>query len=194
MSQCHKCEHNQDIISGKYADVPFEQTPCASCDKLARDAKFKSCLSCKHFDGIRRNLEYDPGALGCSKWTARKSWLSNKGKVHVSFNALQEGAIEGMEMPQEDLTQVDRYFDEPDKAVEAIDMAVDILRELFHFESKTRDIICFRLIKPIAPLKEIGDALGITVQATHSRLRRARKNWPQLAKIIKMAKYKTQKQ
>ena len=29
--QCHQCKHEADVQAGKYADVPFEQTPCSRC-------------------------------------------------------------------------------------------------------------------------------------------------------------------
>jgi DNA-directed RNA polymerase specialized sigma24 family protein len=29
--QCHQCKHEADVKAGKYADVPFEQTPCSQC-------------------------------------------------------------------------------------------------------------------------------------------------------------------
>jgi hypothetical protein len=30
--ECHCCPHHEDVESGKYREVPFETTPCASCE------------------------------------------------------------------------------------------------------------------------------------------------------------------
>jgi hypothetical protein len=30
--QCHKCEHRAGVEAGRFQGVPFEQTPCATCD------------------------------------------------------------------------------------------------------------------------------------------------------------------
>lgn len=31
MPQCHRCPDAADVAAGKYADAPYEDTPCASC-------------------------------------------------------------------------------------------------------------------------------------------------------------------
>ncbi len=30
--ECHKCPHAEDVAAGKYARVPYEETPCGSCE------------------------------------------------------------------------------------------------------------------------------------------------------------------
>lgn len=30
--ECHKCRHAEDVAAGKYARVPYEETPCGSCE------------------------------------------------------------------------------------------------------------------------------------------------------------------
>lgn len=30
-NQCHKCPHHEDVSRGKYANVPWEKTPCSAC-------------------------------------------------------------------------------------------------------------------------------------------------------------------
>lgn len=30
--ECHRCPHRKNVESGKYRTVPFEKTPCASCE------------------------------------------------------------------------------------------------------------------------------------------------------------------
>ena len=32
--ECHRCLHGEDVESGKYRAVPFETTPCASCELI----------------------------------------------------------------------------------------------------------------------------------------------------------------
>lgn len=32
MPECHDCEHRSEIDVGRYREVPFEKTPCATCE------------------------------------------------------------------------------------------------------------------------------------------------------------------
>ena len=32
MNECHECKHDADVKAGKYKDVPFAETPCATCE------------------------------------------------------------------------------------------------------------------------------------------------------------------
>ena len=34
--ECHRCPHREDVEAGKYRRVPFEKTPCASCQLVER--------------------------------------------------------------------------------------------------------------------------------------------------------------
>ena len=33
--ECHKCRHNEDVATGRYAGVEFAKTPCAKCELKA---------------------------------------------------------------------------------------------------------------------------------------------------------------
>ncbi|MCE9616458.1 MAG: hypothetical protein K8T26_19465 [Lentisphaerae bacterium] len=52
--KCHKCPHAEAVAAGKYREVPFEQTPCATC-KLAQ-----SSVGTKAYDPAK---ELAPDAL-----------------------------------------------------------------------------------------------------------------------------------
>lgn len=39
MPECHKCPHRAAVESGKYADAPFEKTPCGTCE-LVEDSTY----------------------------------------------------------------------------------------------------------------------------------------------------------
>ncbi len=38
--ECHKCEHHADVQAGKFAGVPWDQSPCAGCTFEETDSTY----------------------------------------------------------------------------------------------------------------------------------------------------------
>ncbi len=38
--ECHKCEHHADVQAGKYAGIPWDQSPCAGCTFEETDSTY----------------------------------------------------------------------------------------------------------------------------------------------------------
>ena len=76
---------------------------------------------------------------------------------------------------------------EPER--EQVNILADFIRQFMTLPSTTRDIAAFRFIYPDRPLSEIAKRYSITVQAAHSRLKRALEKCPVLDTVISMRTY-----
>lgn len=60
------------------------------------------------------------------------------------------------------------------------------LLDLLTENPKSATVVLFRICFPERPLREVAEKMGISVQAAHSRLKKVRQGWPDLARVIPM--------
>lgn len=110
---------------------------------------------------------------------------NHRGCSHVSRDA-ETDAVENIEIRQA-LEHSDEGFSGQEYfRRDALRHGLRQLLHLFQENAQTAEIVLFRICNPTKKLKIIADRQGITVQAVHSRLKRAREKWPELAAIIPM--------
>lgn len=68
------------------------------------------------------------------------------------------------------------------------DKLAGFLRQFMSLPACTRDVVALRFCDPDKPLSSIADRHGITVQAVHSRLKKALDRFPVLREVITIRK------
>lgn len=132
------------------------------------------CHNCKHFQ--------DPRLIGlpwkntpCSTCRLADD-PSHKGQSHVSRDSSDAVAAEEAMQPYPDADRTDYR----------IERLAGFLKQFMTLPACTRDIVAHRFVYPDRPLSDIARRYGITVQATHSRLKKALDRFPVLREVITM--------
>ena len=108
--------------------------------------------------------------------------LTHKGRSHVSRDSSDAvSATEAIEADRRD------EYEQLDGRLEAF---AGFLNQFMALPPVTRDIVARRFTHPNRPLNQVARQYGITVQAAHSRLKRALDRWPVLRTVIEMRTYR----
>jgi len=100
---------------------------------------------------------------------------SHKGKSHVSRDWSEAVEAEEAMQPQEMALMDSR-----------IEKLAGFIDQFMSLPAITRDIVAFRFSQPDKPLNVVASRHKITVQAVHSRLKKALKRFPVLGEVIQM--------
>ncbi len=65
-----------------------------------------------------------------------------------------------------------------------------IAKSLMSLSPRSREIVLDRLAYPTRSLRHVADRLGISIQAAHYRLKKARAEWPALAYAVTMKSWR----
>ena len=108
--------------------------------------------------------------------------LSHKGKSHVSRDSSEAVAVEESMMLHSSMLEA--------PVRDAImDSFAAFMRQFMALPTITRDIVAFRFLHPERSMSVLADRYDITVQAVHSRLKRALEKMPALRTVIEMRTY-----
>jgi hypothetical protein len=116
----------------------------------------------------------------CAKCTLSDE-PTHKGRSHVSRDSSDAVAAE----------EALHAIVQPEQMDDArIEKLTGFINAFMSLSTPTRDIVAFKLVHPDKPLRAIAVQCTITVQAAHSRLRRALSDLPVLARVIRMRRNK----
>ena len=132
-----------------------------------------ACLTHKEIvKGVYRHTPFNE--IPCARCTLADD-PSHKGRSHVSRDASDAVVVDEstQEMPIRDI----------DPQLEKL---ADFVMQFMALPSVTRDVVAFRFVHPDKPLKDVAAQHNITMQAAHSRLKRALERFPVLSEVITM--------
>jgi hypothetical protein len=118
------------------------------------------CHKCRH-NGKRRKV--------CLRCPGPSTKLYNSGQTIVSMEAKQGDEHDVL------LFQAEQY-----------DALAHVLNAWLRLDRKTARLLRFYLLSPEAGITALAQRVGISQQAVHERLKKARRDWPALKFVIPM--------
>jgi hypothetical protein len=137
------------------------------------------CHKCPHAPAVAAGkfagVRWDKVPCATCKLTDEPN---HKGRSHVSRDS--SGAVDA-----EESRAVPAEYSGSDSFRRCdLEAGLRVLLTILDDAPETGRIILFRISHPMKPLKVIAGELGISVQAAHSRLRRACRKWPELSAVV----------
>ncbi len=166
--ECHKCPFREKIEAGKFALVPYDETPCAKCElKEYSDRTIE-------FDQERENQTATAAGTSAFGSTADMTPdMTNSLQSAEYFRNASESGHEEELLP--------------------LSLMNEVVFRLLSMPPDTRDVLCWRFAG--IPYRDIAILQGCTVAAVEKRHWKAMKKWPALRAMFatKVAKQSRRK-
>jgi hypothetical protein len=178
--ECHKCEHRAAVAAGAFRDVPFEETPCSTCELKESSLytiEFDEGRADRH-GSVTEDVPFpDEVAAEADTPPAERPETARVAPTVVAPVVVPAPEVPDTEAPA---TEV---------AVAPVTVLADALAGLLVLPPQTLQLIQRRLRG--MRYSQIAESEGVTTAAVEKRLARAMKAWPALEGLfcVKAAKY-----
>jgi|GEM_PF-588021 len=157
--ECHKCPFREKLEAGEYAQMAYDETPCAKCELN------------EYSD---RTIEFDEER-------------ENQTESAVGFSA--SGSTADMTADMASSAQSAEYFREAiesgqEEELLPLSLMNELVFRLLSMPPDTRDVLCWRFAG--IPYRDIAVLQGVTVSAIEKRHWKAMKKWPALRAMFAM--------
>ena len=162
--ECHKCPFREKLEAGEFAQVAYDETPCAKCELNEFSDRTIE------FDQERENQSASASGTSAFGSTADKTAdMASSFQSAEYFGEASEGEQEEEQLP--------------------LSLMNELVFRLLSMPPDTRDVLCWRFAG--IPYRDIAVLQGVTVSAIEKRHWKAMKKWPALRAMFatKLAKH-----